>query len=288
MTRRAQFLRWFVPAALLFAAGFAVATRWDLPITKALYNPGNLFARLMEAFGWLPAFVPVLVYALLWANRKKEPGWAPWQPVLGWVVALCGFGALYHTVYGYLAKRGLAAGFMDVRSWLWLALGLGAAVGVCLWVRGLPTGMRGKIRAWALCGSVFMVANQVAVNLVKMIWQRTRFDTMIAAGMLNFEAFTPWVLPFGNGGSSFPSGHTANMAGIFMLVVLCDLFPAWNRRRKLVYALCWAAIAVMAFARLMIGRHFLSDTLAAAALVAGLFYALRRSPVYKQALKDAV
>ena len=37
--------------------------------------------------------------------------------------------------------------------------------------------------------------------------------------------------PFGNGGSSFPSGHTAAACSVFILTLACDVCLKWNRRR---------------------------------------------------------
>ena len=48
----------------------------------------------------------------------------------------------------------------------------------------------------------------------------------------------------------------------------------WNRRRTLVWALCWAYVAFMALCRLVIGRHYLSDTLAAAFVMLLLYLCL--------------
>ena len=131
-------------------------------------------------------------------------------------------------------------------------------------------------------GTVYAVANQVATYLLKFIWSRPRFDDMLAEGTQHL--FRHWFMPFGSGGSSFPSGHTANAAGIFALLFLCDVFPALGRHRRLVTAGCWLYVALMAFSRILIGRHFLSDTLAASALMALLFYAVHHSKRYRQGL----
>jgi membrane-associated phospholipid phosphatase len=167
----------------------------------------------------------------------------------------------------------LAAGVLAAGMMLAAALGCNAAV-------------RARLVFFGVCGSVLCAANQAVVYPIKTLWARTRFDDMLAAG--SFEAFTPWFRPLGFGGSSFPSGHTANAACILALLVLCDLFPGWGKRRRLVTALCWAFIALMATARIVIGRHFLSDTLAASAIMAGLFYALRHNRFYRKGLRRAL
>ncbi len=276
-------LLWLAPLLLLFAAGFALAARWDLAIDIALYAPRNPFAVWMEAFGWLPAFLPTVLLAMLWAAGGGVEGRAHWRRPLGLVLSVGAFAGLCYASYHYLNKRGWANGMGDWRSWLFLALGLGLFLWAFWWVLHQGEAGRRKLYFFALAGSLFMAANVLLANLLKSIWQRPRFDEMLAEGG-DFALFQPWYLPFGPGGSSFPSGHTANACGIFMLLVLCDLYPAWNRRRKLVYLVCWVYIALMAFARISIGRHFLSDTLASAGLVALLFFILRRTQWYKRSL----
>ncbi|MDL2254220.1 phosphatase PAP2 family protein [Ruminococcaceae bacterium OttesenSCG-928-I18] len=287
MDRKYRFLFWLVPAVVVFAAGFVIAAKWDLALSRELFDPDNLVASLFEAFGWLPAFLPVVLLALLWAAEGHASKEKRWRFPLGCLVAVCGFGALYNTCYHYLEKRDLADGPDDIRTWLWLALGVAVAIFAFWWVFSRGETLRHKLVFFALVGSVYMVANQLIINIVKTIWDRVRFDEMHGMLQAGFEAFTPWYLPGGGGGTSFPSGHTANACGIFLLVVLCDLFPSWNRRRNLVYVLCWGYVAAMAFTRILIGRHYLSDTMAAAIIMAILFFVLRRTKAYKKGLLQA-
>ena len=286
MGNRYRSLFWIIPAVVLFGAGFALSARWDLQIDQAVYSPQNLLACLFEAFGWLPAFLPIILLGMLWAAEGYHATKKRWRLALGCLVVFVGLAVLYNTCYHYLEKRGLAEGVGDARKWLWLAFGVAVALAAFWWVFRQQKAMRYKLVFFAMTGSVYMVANQVVINILKSIWQRTRFDTMVAAGD-GFAAFTPWYLPFGNGGSSFPSAHTANAGGIFVLIILCDLFPAWNRHRVLVYCICWVYVALMGVTRIIIGRHFLSDVLAAAGVMAILLFALRRTKTYKQGLARA-
>ncbi len=286
MTKRGRFLTWFLPALVLWALGFAAAGLWDLSINRALYNPRALFGVLMESFGFYPAFLPTLMLALLLATRRGQPPRRVWQNVAAGFVAALGFALLYGNSWGLLVGRGRLARGFNASSVLLLAAGvvLAVAAAAALWRMQKP--LREKLAFLAIWGSVYMVANRVLITLLKALWARTRFDDMLAAGSL--AAFTPWWQPFANGGSSFPSGHVADATGIFVLLILCDLLPALGRRRKAVTALCWAYIAAMAFSRILIGRHFLSDTLAASALMGLVFYALHRCRPYRAGLRAAL
>lgn len=284
MTKKGRFLLWFIPAALVFVAGFVLAAFFDLELNQYLYDPANLFAIVMEAIGWYPAFLPALLLAALWMS---QPGHQPlWRRLVCGVVLAVGLFAVYSMTAGYLQNRGLPDSVLA--SGLWLMAGLLFAAALVIFAVRLRGAVREKLTFFALFGSIFMLANQVVVYPVKILWARMRFDTMMLEAEGVLEQFTSWYRPMGHGGSSFPSGHTANAAGILVLLVLCDLFPRWNRHRKLVTCLCWGYIVLMAAARIVIGRHYLSDTLAAAALMALLFYLLHNNRWYRAGLKRAL
>lgn len=64
-----------------------------------------------------------------------------------------------------------------------------------------------------------------------------------------------------NAGQSFPSGHTMNTTivyGAFVLVFLSLLSRAWRPALLIVYA---AWVAAMAWSRMTLGAHYLSDVL---------------------------
>ena len=61
----------------------------------------------------------------------------------------------------------------------------------------------------------------IVINLLKACWGRVRFREMEN----DFALFTPWYLPQGfTGHTSFPSGHTANAASLY--VITCLLYTS--------------------------------------------------------------
>lgn len=284
---KTTFLRWLIPALVVYIAGFALGTMYDLSIDIAVYSPQNFLCVFMEAFGWYPNFLPTVFLALLLLTQPGVFRQHWWLPVAATVVALGGFGALYYMSAKYLRERGwlTTTNGIDPAGWLWLAVGVLFAVLMLLFARRLSQATRTRLFFFGAASAVYTAVSVIVVNGVKIVWARTRFDDMMQVG--SFDTFTPWYLPFGNGGSSFPSGHVANAAGIFVLLILCDLFPGWAKRRKLVTAACWVWIVGMAAARIVIGRHFLSDTLAASGIMALLFLALRHNRFYEKYLDIA-
>ncbi len=271
----------FSALALIICAGMlALATQWDLALDAFLYHPETPWAIGMEAFGWWVLFWPGVLWLLLKAAharqnaRRQSLAW-----LAGAVVLQLG---LYVGSVHYLVGRALLEGMFHPKTWLCF---MPVAFLFCLVARWAflqkPLAMH-KWQFFAICGSVYAICNLALVNLVKFIWQRPRFDEMLAEGRLS--DFTAWYEPFGPGGSSFPSGHTASACGILMLLVLCDLFPALARHKVGISVFCWGYIVLMAFSRLVMGRHFLSDTVAAAGMESVLFLLFHQSAFYHRKL----
>ena len=269
---------WVAIGVLLFGAGMAVSAMWDLEIDIFLHSPESVPAILMECFGFYPLYLPTILWVVCVA---ANPLHKLWQRVAAGLVGLAGTGFLVWYGQHGLLKRSLAyATRYSVVIW---GLLLAGVVGLLL--AKLPLARLEFVFGW---GTAFMLLNNIVTNLLKVVWARTRFDDMMATG--GFESFTSWLHPFGNGGSSFPSGHTAAACGIFILVLLCDVFPQWGKRRVWVWAVCWAYIAGMAVSRIVIGRHFLSDTLMAAFSMTLVFLLMTKTKWYQrslQALYDA-
>lgn len=280
-----------ITAALLIlcaVAGLMYASlKWDLEIDKYLYEPQNKFALWAEVMGWWPLYmgVPLAGYVLLsYAKRVKKA----WQKA---VFAVCGAAFAFGGAYAlcipackYLVRRGY--GFWGgAMPWLSGAV-IAAAVIIAAAVTKPHRGMLVRLRTFAIISVGFIAVENIVINILKSVWNRSRFDNMVANGTL--DRFTSWITVPGNGGTSFPSGHTASAASILLCVFFCLLFEECkNEEGKFVFVgtVYTAAVAV---GRLIIGRHFLSDTVAAYFIV-GLLIAIAYwfPPLRKWVLKSA-
>lgn len=269
-------------ALFAYIIGFWVASIWDLSLNISIYSPTNPYAILMEAFGWYPAFLVFVFYCATWYAKLQKSG-KFWQKALPPLLAFITLAIMAWDSIRRLTERGWLTGFTDWRCLFCILFVVLLGYFLFTIASKAPLDREKQFSFFGFWGTVYLAANQVVMFLLKHLWQRTRFDDMLAFG--NFSDFTPWYMPFGNGGNSFPSGHTANAAGLFVLVILCDIFPSWNKKRKWVYLLIWVYIVLMAFSRILIGRHFFSDTLAASGIMAILFFILRRTPYYQKGIQ---
>ena len=78
---------------------------------------------------------------------------------------------------------------------VWLVLAVGGAL--ALRCAGSSAARLGRARFVCFWGTVYFAAELIAINLLKLVWARTRFDDMLAAG--DFSRFTSWLQPFGQG-----------------------------------------------------------------------------------------
>lgn len=288
--RRIKTILFAVLLTLFLAAGLGLAARYDLAVDQAL-RPLWLKGLALHEAGKGSVWYT-------WAVAAETL--APWPPYLGltclgWCLCAAGmrrprgravryaFGAVLLagsclaislSTFSALQKREALASGLPLR----IGAGLGAAVLLVLWAlyagRPLPQGEApqgrigsGNLLRWTTLSLFWagMAAGQLAATqLLKAIWQRTRFDDMMAAGDLS--GFTSWLTVPGNGGNSFPSGHTASAGVLLILVVACRLFDSCRDDEAGFLFAGYLFAAAVAFGRMLIGRHYLSDTLAAIAV----------------------
>ena len=139
-----------------------------------------------------------------------------------------------------------------------------------------------ELTRWALMVLAVWVAQAIILNvIVKPLWSRPRMRVIEVTPGLNFQPW--WVI--GNpdkwsyiaagvikdGFKSFASGHTAHAAiGLMLAGLPAAAFTEKPSRRRVVF---WAAslvAALVAFGRIVIGAHFLTDVSCGFALVLAL------------------
>ena len=271
--------RWALPVGgLLFIFGMLCALQWDLTLSQALYCPTWMPAIVMESHGFYTLYLPCLLWLFFLGAKRRLAGAPLWQSFLLYLTGAAATALLFWSGLHGLEKRNVAGAFL-IHLAVWAVLLVGGVL-LAFYSKTTVQQMEFSFR-WSV---IFALTSTAVINIMKLVWSRTRFDDMLAANG-NTDAFTSWLHPFANGGSSFPSGHTAAACGIFVLVLLCDVLPAWHKKRTLVWGVCWAYIAFMAFTRIVIGRHFLSDTLMAGFVCIVVFYILIKSKPYQTGLQ---
>lgn len=298
--KKARTILFMLGVTAVLAVGLAVAARYDLALDQALhplwveglvrhangqFSLWYSWALWAEVLGALPAYAaaPLLGWCICaLAKREKR---LPWPRLVAGIGLVCvGCGAMAWVVMGYLNKRQPGQTY----NW-WLPGVLLALIPVLLLSAWYNSASLVRLRRWhtlAVLWAAMSLAQLALVQLLKAVWQRTRFDDMVAAG--DFSHFTGWLQPGGYGGSSFPSGHTASAGVLLVLVFACRLFESCRDDEPGFLFVGYGFAAAVAFGRLLIGRHYLSDTLVALAVDSLLLALLWFAPPVKRLIRRIV
>ncbi len=226
---------------------------FDLPLSRAVYRERAPLGFLLEAVCFLPLYAPLALAALAGAAQVQKK---PVRALLLFLGVAVLFGMSY-SAFHYLAKRGFhPAAAVQIAVCLLCALG-GALPAFWALSRAGADARRALLRVAAL-GIFYLVWELALVQSLKAIAGRPRFEDLLAGR----GAFAPWYVFSRQGGSSFPSGHTAAACGVWLLLPLPDFFPRLQKRRAVLGIASTLYVCLAGFSRIVVGKHFLSDVAA--------------------------
>lgn len=239
----------FYVAAL---AALLAALFWDLQLDKILNNPEDVFSIWFQNTGEIPSrlICPIAGTILFYTYKTKL------EQTAGLIICLGG-----SAYFGYYIGKYF---FIEENRMLFsIIYGLGFGI-VCLILGRLinvPDKYREVIRKAAVLGIIVMFLQLAVVEGLKYLWGRVRFRDLLAAG--SYDAFTPWYKINGiNGNKSFPSGHTAGAGMSYLIMLLPYISDEWKNRTQICFWSAFIYTSVVAFTRLVMGAHYLSDVAA--------------------------
>ena len=210
---------------------------------------------------------------MLVRSARPDSKTSKWLAVLG---VLINVGLVGYEIIGSLRVGGKLIAFQLV---LTFALVIAANFIVYRLTR---TTEPDELTRWALMVLAVWVAQAIILNvIVKPLWSRPRMRVIEVTPGLNFQPW--WVI--GNpdkwtyiaagvikdGFKSFASGHTAHAAiGLMLAGLPAAAFKEKPSRRRVVFWTAAVVAALVAFGRIVIGAHFLSDVSCGFALVLAL------------------
>ena len=250
---------------VLIAALFVVGGVYDLTIANNVYQPDNVIARILELVGYLPPFLLVAAtFAVLFFRVKAED---PKRPLKKIVTAACV--ALAYLVFGYM----MSGEVLSV-TWQRVLVGIGSAAVLTaptiLFFRNRSDEQLKRYEIFLIFASIVcVISSLLTINVIKFLWGRARYREMMAAEDYFFEAFTPWYHANGfslHGHHSFPSGHTCAATNLLTLLALDEVFPSVGSKKKSLTFVVGLYIFILAYSRMVLGAHFLSDVTAGFAI----------------------
>jgi len=273
-----QYKYGYIAVILLCIGAMAAGAKFDWQVTDTLYNPQSSFGMFFEAVSWLPiyAFIPVLGACNMVRNKNNMTTFARGAFML--ITSCCIFA---YSICDHYVQRGF---MRKANSYLCgIAGGIVAAV-LFLAVRMLKRSVIRKMQAVCAFGTLYMISYLVIIFGLKVVFGRDRYEDIITGGQY---VFADWFKPvFFSDGSSFPSGHTAAAMGIVILLLLPFIFKTFKNMKWPLFVGCYVYAALTAFSRLIMGRHFISDTAMAILVMTLVFIFLtpKFEKIYKREL----
>ncbi|MDE5964244.1 MAG: phosphatase PAP2 family protein [Eubacterium sp.] len=238
------FFFYIAAMAALIAAAFC-----DLQLDKLLNNTENIIAIWFKNTGEIPGrlICPFAGTVLFYTYKNKI------QQLAGAIITLGG-----SAYFGYYIGKYF---FIDEHRMLFsIIYGLGFGI-TCLIIGkfiAVPDKHRDMLRQIAILSIIIMFVQITVIEGMKYLWGRVRFRDLLAAG--SYDSFTPWYKINGiNGNKSFPSGHTAGAGMSYLMMAFPYLSKKWERQKTLCFVIPLVYTSVVAFTRLVMGAHYLSD-----------------------------
>ena len=289
MLKKISLKAWIAIAScfVAFATLMAVAGVFDLQINIALNNAGSFFGQFFGRIGKAPAWIAACAAMVIafhqefGKNKKQQSIWKIACGVFTWLA------------FSYVVLEFFDSFDVNVPFELAYVFVIGAflAVAAILGTWNVNKDIMKKLFIFAIFLVIILAVSNGAVQVLKLIWSRQRFRTMIETTgnqailsqyfTYQFEGFSPWFRPEfifrtpvrtegfvqafrsydSDAFASFPSGHAVAAACSFGLILLPDIFP--KLKNKKVHWAFWVAPALftflVAFSRIVVGAHFLSD-----------------------------
>lgn len=240
----------FYVAAIL---SLIVGTFQDLNIDKALNNPDNPVALWFYATGEIPSRLTLMLAGLVVFYLASKTI----VRIIGLAVEIGGgiFTGVHLADYLF-AEDGNEIIFGAV---------FGIGIAVCALIIGkyitIPDKMKKPLVVIAFAGIAVFALETGITEGVKIVWGRERMRMLLQEG--SFDNFTPWYKPQGitssNEYKSFPSGHTSGAAVSYLAMLLPFASDKARDKKVLCFALPFVYTSIVAFTRMMMGAHFLTD-----------------------------
>ncbi|MBR5521045.1 MAG: phosphatase PAP2 family protein [Oscillospiraceae bacterium] len=259
--------RWgYLRVILICIAGLVAGAKYDWVLTDTVYNPKSFFGVWFEAASWIPiyAFLPVWGTTMMMKRKGSMGSFA-----LGSFLLIASCCAFTYMICDHLVAREF---MRKVNPYICGIIGGFASAAIFLLMRTFKRPVIRRIQAVCGFALTYMVAYLGVIFSLKILFGRDRYEDIITGGEY---VFAEWFRPvFFSSGSSFPSGHTAAAMGIVILLLLPFLFEFARGLKLPLFIFCYGYAFLTAFSRMIMGRHFLSDTAAAILIMTIVFMVL--------------
>lgn len=260
MQKKVNFIIFVICAILVIVSAF-----YDLSFSQLIYNGENFFNLFFEKLGELPLYIGInfcsTVICIYFTKKINVKFYDLSIIVFTMILSLC-------TAFYMFSK--ICEGF------LWASvIGIFALIYNFILVKIIArVNQKALEKLYVFCLKLlfYIIVLLFANRLIKLLWGRIRFYALLEEN--NLDLFMPfWQLDVFSGNFSFYSGHITSGCVVLPCVFLSQKLGFCSTRRSFFLGLISYIlfIILLAYSRISIGAHFLSDTIFAF-IFAYIFY----------------
>ncbi len=252
---------------ILYLVSIVVFTQYDLIISKYLYQPNSGFGKFFWMFGELPGtFAGLVCLALLTTSyigndeQKRDYN----RIFFGLLTFIMGF-----VISIQLIK------YLELEFFPYIFIGFILSMILVVWANQLSDLKKKQIRVYAYIGILAVILGILIPNVIKLVWARPRYRIMIGDDTLFRYWFDRVGFTFDDNWKSFPSGHSAAAATTLVYTFLPQLFDKLKGKERSILVICSLWIIIVMVSRVVMGDHFVTDTLFGSGLTIIVFSYLK-------------
>lgn len=253
--------------ALTFIILIAIFTFFDLQFTKLVFDRESLFGKFFWVFGELPGTIlGTASFAVLAVSYTKTNKLLKWVNLLFFSIMTLLMGLMV----GYQVLH-----YLDFETSF---AGLGSLLGVLFIVLAnrLSLEKKKEVRVYAAITAWLVFLAIFGANMIKILWARPRYRIFNGDDSM----FQPWYVWNGMTSNddykSFPSGHSALSATILAATFLPHYFKRLEGKERQILLIASIWIGLVMLSRVVMGDHFVTDTLFGTLLTVLLFTGLKK------------
>lgn len=245
--------------AVLIGLVILVAPFYDFAISSALFNPNSGFGKVLASYGEMPIFLAISASGMLLIMSDQKQRLS--IKIIGSILVMVACGLFVYFPIDFNPSLNIIVA---------IVIAIISMVGFNLLVYyGLKDCDKDKLRKYAYLLIALVALSFLTVEIMKHLWARPRMRMIAVTPQASFQDF--WVMGSGmkeqlmaigiksEEFKSFPSAHSGDAAMLFAITSLPFIDAKFKNKQNLLFSIALIWTALVAFSRIIVGAHFVSD-----------------------------
>lgn len=252
---------------VIYLVSIVLFTQYDLSVSKLVYQPNSGFGKFFWMFGELPGtFAGVTCLALLTTSYTgNDEQKRDYNRI---------FYGLLTFIMGFVMSIQLIK-YLELEFFPYIFIGFILSMILIVWANQLSETKKKQIRVYAFIGILTVILGILIPNVIKLVWARPRYRIMVEDVQLYRYWFDRVGFTLDDNWKSFPSGHSAAAATSLVYTFLPQLYDKFRGKERSILFVCSLWIIIVMVSRVVMGDHFVTDTLFGSGITIIVFSSLK-------------